>query len=698
MTARQRSASSLSQHAAASNSSSPGGYNSNGSRDGPYRHETDPIILSAAEIPSFHGDVMPITSYGDTYPAMTATYIPSGIPPSMSRPRAHTNSGSGADGQANIPSAAYGNLRPQTSRSSMLPMSQPGMGMRHASTSALDSSSRQNYPGAGPNPIPSRSVPPPTPPQASNLPAHALNQREYQPHYASRNEYQRPSNNMYHPPGPPPLYTSQSSYTTQQRSVSHQGPPPQVTHGNGGAYLPHYQQAQYNVPKSQSDMYRMSQQSSDSLVSRLEPSESEYNPSVQSAQSGNRSAPQSAGTGISRSGHAHSPLATSHSALTVTHEVAHMWTLDRVVNYLDRHNFSTEWQQAFKNLDVYGVEFLELGANRGLHSHILPEVMRINPQADESRERNNAKEIKKMIQDVLKLAHSTEEGPGHGAPTPMRQQGQRRPAVRSGTTDSYTSDSPNHRPTPSDSSARGRNEYTKAAFGSMDSVRQSPPITDGQNQSGHATRPSVGSSPHDSPNLGYGARHNHSNSSESVVSMSRTGEGKNDHKALKVLGIKTGRDKDNSAHEKGRQDPMEKRGGGGLFDKMKDFIRPKGPDNGNDEDSPTSPGWKRELPFVANNNGSSSSIDRASVTSLDSFRRNPPSRPNRPVYVFATRDSKTWMSLEITRIESVEELRKEICSHVGINDWQTALVYQTEVGQKVHGKQLRVRLRLYIGC
>lgn len=59
------------------------------------------------------------------------------------------------------------------------------------------------------------------------------------------------------------------------------------------------------------------------------------------------------------------------------------WSMDRVLSWLAKHNFSNDWQEAFRNLDIQGADFLELGrANGGrgnygmMHQLVYPQLAR----------------------------------------------------------------------------------------------------------------------------------------------------------------------------------------------------------------------------------------------------------------------------------------------------------------------------------
>lgn len=713
MTARQRSASSLSQHTAPSNASSPGGFAQQQQQQqsaqvpvmGISRQDTDPLILSAAEIPSFHGDLAPAAyPNNESYPTMTATYIPSGLPPTMSRPRAHTSTGSLPDsGTATLgPGGPFGGPQARQGppgRLNALPMHS---GMRHASASILDSSARLGGSSGGNPTGPSgsnfysnhlqnsstMSIPPPPanpPPQASTLPALALSQREYQPHYVARPDYRSHSSSSSH-------YSTPPGYTPHQGNLQPAKVPPPPSQGQ---YQP---QNYYNHAKNPADVYRHPAPSSDSLppFTRADSTESEYGTAGHQ-----RSAPSS---GTAR-GLGTSPLATSNSsAMSINPDVAALWTLDRVLSYLERHHYSTEWQQAFKNLNICGEVFLELAQNQGLLTYILPEVMRINPNADESSEALSARNIKKMIRDILRVAHSVEDG---GDYTTVRGQrlGNRRSSTmpvnyqeKNGAVsehsfgpsrgNSETSVAP-QRPT-----NNSRSDLSKGVLGTVDSVRHSPSNSESN------FRP-IQASPQASPNLNSGgtSRHAHTPSTDSIASSTlshRAGDGKGDKKALIMLGLASRHEKPESPHDRtSRTDfPEHRHGGGKILEKVRKKFWPHREGGENDEDSPTSPGWKGmippTLPFATENNDSSSSIDRASTSSMDTSRRARgqgqfPSTRNKSVYALATRDGRVWYTIDMTHLDTVDAVRREVCSNLNIQEWESALLHVTEVGQGVHG-------------
>lgn len=596
----------------------------------------------------------------------------------------------------------------------MLP-AHTGAGQRHVSTSQLESSGRfaAGMSGTTHFGMPVPPPPPMPPPSVAGLPAHALNQREYQPHYAPRPDYKNNPNRPYSPLPPSSQGTSYPSHSKQANPLQ-----TQLSYGSPGPFS-HQQQhraSHYIPPRPPQNLYQhpSAQSSETSFQQRYDsPSEADF-----------RGPQQPGSSGILRSGHAQSP-STSNTSFPITEDVAVVWTLERVVNYLDRHHIPTEWHTAFRNLNIYGVEFLELAQtqNHGLITHVLPEVMRLCPKADENKERAAAKNIKKMIRDFLKVAQTVDDSADFYSAPPLARTSGKRPVStpRSVTMPVYSDLSPgffgsektdyftgngeaHHRNGSSDS--RTRNDFSKAALGSVDHVRHSPSNSESSFRDSTAGlgRPSLPTSPHGSPSLGYQVpqRHGHTNSTESATSMNhKPVEGK-DEKALRILGVIPRGTKvaESPGHER-RQDPLEtqKHSGGNILNKVRQKFWPKEGGEG-EGDSPTSPGKhpaSANMPFIsAENNGSSSSVDRASASSVEGrkHRNSTYGVANKKAkkYAFVTRDGRVWILVDITNTDSVDAIKREICLNLDIVDWGNAVIHLTEVGQEKYGNKYSTNL------
>jgi len=502
-------------------------------------------------------------------------------------------------------------------------------------------------------------------------------------------------------------------------------------------------------------MYRQqSTQSSESIASSFTRTESNTDSEYMTpATAASGSVPASVGNrsvsnGITRSSHVshshsqQSPL-VSNSAGPLSPDVATVWTLDSVVAYLSRHEFSEEWQQAFRNLNIHGAGFLEMGQHNStsLLQIVLPEVLRIcGPNADLAKEKLASRNIKKMVREILKLSQEVPNTPppaGHNPPengesparmgsTSQRSPAQARFPTQRGATfpthNLYADGSHNasepflplggsentlqHRAGTSEPRSRG--DFSKGALASTDQIsRHSPSNSEASIQNptdGHMFgKQTLSGSPRNSPHIGYqsvgrpepiSTRHGKSNSQESVTSGTvnhRPGDGKGKEKALLVLGITS------SGGRLGtRPENDGKSGGSSFMGGFRKRFRGGTSDKDNDESSPTAPSAPT-LPYtITENNASDSSLGQASVSSVDAAGvkgNKPRSAPgggtpksSKLVYVFATRDGKVWVSIDVTSLEKGGEIRMEICRGLGINDYDAAAIHLTEVGQEPNGK------------
>lgn len=107
------------------------------------------------------------------------------------------------------------------------------------------------------------------------------------------------------------------------------------------------------------------------------------------------------------------------------------WSIDRVLSWLAKHGFSNDWQEAFRNLDIQGSDFLELGrANGGrgnfgmMHQMVYPQLARECGKSgsgwDQVREREEGKRMRRLIRkladDSLKGIHSRNDS-NHALPS-----------------------------------------------------------------------------------------------------------------------------------------------------------------------------------------------------------------------------------------------------------------------------------------
>jgi hypothetical protein len=85
------------------------------------------------------------------------------------------------------------------------------------------------------------------------------------------------------------------------------------------------------------------------------------------------------------------------------------WTMDRVLLWLASNQFSSDWQETFKYLNIYGSIFLGLGSWRGnlgiLHQQVFPrlakECFTSGTGWDQVRERAEGKRIRRLIRGIV---------------------------------------------------------------------------------------------------------------------------------------------------------------------------------------------------------------------------------------------------------------------------------------------------------
>ncbi|KAI9830190.1 MAG: hypothetical protein M1826_004992 [Phylliscum demangeonii] len=114
-----------------------------------------------------------------------------------------------------------------------------------------------------------------------------------------------------------------------------------------------------------------------------------------------------------RTGHQpHQPSGTNVSPTPNSpHDPALHWPLESVLQWLSSNQFSVNWQETFKMLNVHGSAFLELGRGHGgrgnfvmMHQCIYPQLAKECTKAgtgwDQSREREEGKRMRRLIRKI----------------------------------------------------------------------------------------------------------------------------------------------------------------------------------------------------------------------------------------------------------------------------------------------------------
>ena len=117
---------------------------------------------------------------------------------------------------------------------------------------------------------------------------------------------------------------------------------------------------------------------------------------------------------------------SQHSVQSDLHENSSLWTVERVLTWLAKNGFSSDWQETFRSLEIHGSQFLEIGlshaASRGglglMHNVVYPslakEVARNGGKFDPIREREEGKRMRRLIKKIVENQGVEERGkPGH---------------------------------------------------------------------------------------------------------------------------------------------------------------------------------------------------------------------------------------------------------------------------------------------
>ncbi|KAK8164500.1 hypothetical protein IWX90DRAFT_261456 [Phyllosticta citrichinensis] len=110
--------------------------------------------------------------------------------------------------------------------------------------------------------------------------------------------------------------------------------------------------------------------------------------------------------------HDHTPHEIPTEAPLSPSDPALQWPLDRVLIWLAGNGFSGDWQETFKQLNLYGAQFLDLGRGHGpggnvamLHSKIYPQLREVCEESgtgwDLTRERDEGKRLRRLVRSIV---------------------------------------------------------------------------------------------------------------------------------------------------------------------------------------------------------------------------------------------------------------------------------------------------------
>jgi mitogen-activated protein kinase kinase kinase len=116
---------------------------------------------------------------------------------------------------------------------------------------------------------------------------------------------------------------------------------------------------------------------------------------------------------------------TSSSNTPVSpHDASSQWTMERVLLWLTNNNFSKDWQETFKALNIYGSVFLELGGRHGgrgnfgmMHQQVYPRLAKECSGSgtgwDQAREREEGKRMRRLIRSIVTGRSPDSSKPSH---------------------------------------------------------------------------------------------------------------------------------------------------------------------------------------------------------------------------------------------------------------------------------------------
>ncbi|KAK8022837.1 hypothetical protein PG993_013604 [Apiospora rasikravindrae] len=405
-------------------------------------------------------------------------------------------------------------------------------------------------------------------------------------------------------------------------------------------------------------------------------------------------------------------------------EMAAKWPLDHVLLWLASNQFSKDWQETFKALNLCGAKFLELGSGqhgRGnfgmMHQQVYPRLATecINSFTgwDPTREREEGKRMRRLVRNIVHgggvAASSSGSRPdGHSRKdslnasqgagtdiespnTPIKAPGPGFGSRRFSQTRSTTM------PTLSNTMSSDSNHRTLLKNLDVErSQRHSPGAGEAGNGSSRSSAPrsdSPGGSPRP-PNSGMLSAtspsgrflgHRSRNSTDSVSSNAAIYGSGVPPEASAYL--RSGLNGSRSPHElgdrsAGSEHPASAKGDGSLFGFLKRGKHKQKEDgtypSPKETDSPTSPELLKP-------SGTGGSHDASNFDAL-SFRARKENAPR--AYLLATLNGWDYRMCVVTDCETAQEIRENICANLGIHDPRSVLLYLTELGRVEHEEPL----------
>lgn len=111
------------------------------------------------------------------------------------------------------------------------------------------------------------------------------------------------------------------------------------------------------------------------------------------------------------SSHQHTLSSNSNTPISPS-DAGSQWPMDRVLLWLASNQFSSDWQETFRALNIYGSVFLELGSGHGgrgnfgmMHQQVYPRLAKECSSSgtgwDQAREREEGKRMRRLIRGIV---------------------------------------------------------------------------------------------------------------------------------------------------------------------------------------------------------------------------------------------------------------------------------------------------------
>ncbi|KAK4063350.1 uncharacterized protein Triagg1_9501 [Trichoderma aggressivum f. europaeum] len=416
---------------------------------------------------------------------------------------------------------------------------------------------------------------------------------------------------------------------------------------------------------------------------------------------------------------------TATAPSTIPPEIAAQWPLDTVLLWLAQNQFSKDWQETFRSLNLYGAQFLELGSAHGgrgnfgmMHQRVYPRLAQECTNSgtgwDQPREREEGKRMRRLIRSVVtgRPVEASKAVPAHGRKeSTASSQPSNLPTAGSDAADNIESPivPPNSIAARRFSQTRsttmppanGTDANHRAVLKSLELGRQSP-------TGEHAASP--GGSPAPQPTLFHSATtpilssspssskftHRSRNSTDSAASNAAIyGSGippeaiglmNRGMSLAELMSASRSQDGYSNRHAESPSSAKDNKSFLSFLSRKKrqqvDGAFPS-PD---DLDSPTSPALYRPLPTATHGSDASDAhLDTSSITSQ--YRPKHHVAQGR-IFVLATMDYWNYRMCDITEAETAADIRQAVCLNLGLPDMESSFIYATELGQFEHNEPL----------